>query len=179
MRGPKWRPSNSAYGNWIISFKWLQISSHIMMYAQNIVITITNLGFFRPTTKCGSPASVVVKSDSTRSVGFGEVVSRSVCSERQVGLVGTIDGTRIDWPDWREEGWRQFLENCWIKMADLSVNELHTGPITFMHSTAEFTLSRLLTFRRAELPERPERSTTGPATCCAATTLPELCTYRR
>ena len=68
----------------------------------------------------------------TRSVGFGEVVSRSVCSERQVGLVGTIDGTRIDWPDWREEGWRQFLENCWIKMADLSDNELHTGPIAFM-----------------------------------------------
>ena len=105
-------------------------------------------------------------------------------------------------------------------MADLSDNELHTGPIALMgtpsrtifrvrkhrfcvcHSTAEFTLSRpdldraplryagkrswcdatvpnLLTFRRAELPERPERSTTGPATCCAATTLPELCTYRR
>jgi hypothetical protein len=68
------------------------------------------------------------------------------------------------------------------------------------HSTAEFTLSRpdldraplryagkrswcdatvpnLLTFRRAELPERPERSTTGPATCCAATTLPEELPY--
>jgi 2-keto-3-deoxy-L-rhamnonate aldolase RhmA len=28
------------------------------------VITITNFGFFRPTTKCGSPASVVVESDA-------------------------------------------------------------------------------------------------------------------
>src|ERR1700719_2623478 len=64
MRGPKWRPRNSAYGIWIISFKWLRISFHTMMYAQNIVITITNFGFFRPTTKCGSPASVVVESDT-------------------------------------------------------------------------------------------------------------------
>ena len=64
MRVPKYRPINYAYGNWIISSKWLKISSHTMMYAQNIVITITNFGFFRPTTKCGSPASVVVESDA-------------------------------------------------------------------------------------------------------------------
>jgi hypothetical protein len=104
------------------------------------------------------------------------------------------------------------------KMADLSNNELHTGPITFMGTAYTHDLSgakasvlrvpfdcgvhpfqtgsrqgpaavrgqtilvrryspELAALSQRSCRKRPERSTTGPATCCAATTLPEELPY--